>query len=80
MIIRELRKSDNPFPASMIRKVFEEFYAPRMGTVYSDPSTDDFYNLFREPGSVLWVAQSLDKPMGSSGHTGCNIWMLLEYL
>ena len=159
MVIRELRKSDNPFLASMIRKVFEEFDAPRLGTVYSDPTTDDFYKLFRLPGSVLWVAevkgeavgccgiyptegldqgcaelvkfylaasargngtgkalleqsvesarklgytslyleslphfsralgiydrmgfQSLDKPMGSSGHTGCNIWMLLELL
>lgn len=157
MIIRLLQKRDNPFLASMIREVFEEFNAPRKGTVYSDPTTDDFHQLFMDPRSVLWVAeqqgkavgccgiypteglnpgcaelvkfylaksergngtgkallqhsidsarklgytslyleslphfskalgiykrlgfQTLDKPMGNSGHTGCNIWMFLE--
>ncbi len=156
-IIRELRKEDNFHLARMIREVFEEFDAPRSGTVYSDPTTDDLHALFREPGSVLWVAErngeavgccgiyptpglgkacaelvkfylagsargngtgkallqhsvdsarklgytslyleslphfsralgiyerlgfeTLDKPMGNSGHTGCNIWMLKE--
>jgi putative acetyltransferase len=56
MIIREVLKEDNPFLARMIRRVFEEFDAPTTGTVYSDPTTDDLYGLFRESRSVLWVA------------------------
>lgn len=51
----------------MIRKVFEEFDASRLGTVYSDPTTDDFYNLFREPGSVLWVAEEKGEAVGCCG-------------
>lgn len=157
MTIRKLQKEDNPFLARMIRGVFEEFNAPRQGTVYSDPTTDNFYKLFQEPQSVLWVAelegeavgccgiyptdgldqgcaelvkfylaapargsgigkallqrsiqsarelgytsiylesmphfsralgiyhnlgfQNLDQALGNSGHTGCNVWMLLK--
>lgn len=157
MILRKLEKEDNPYLAKMIRGVFEEFDAPRLGTVYSDPTTDDFFELFQESRSLLWVAEEegkavgccgifpteglekgcaelvkfylaapyrakgigrallqqsiysardlgytsiyleslphfsralgiyhnlgfrkLEKPLGNSGHTGCNVWMLLE--
>jgi putative acetyltransferase len=154
MKIRPVTPEDNPILARIIRRIFEEHDAPRQGTVYSDPTTDDLYGLFRAPGSVLWVAGhegevagccgiypteglpegyaelvkfylapsarglgigkelmekciesakelgythlyleslpeydkavsiyekqgfiSLDKPLGNSGHSGCNIWM-----
>jgi putative acetyltransferase len=54
--LRKIEKSDNLTLATMIRKVFEEHDAPQHGTVYSDPTTDDLFSLFREPGSVLWVS------------------------
>jgi putative acetyltransferase len=157
VIFRKVKKDDNLPLARMIRQVFEEHDAPQTGTVYSDPTTDDLYGLFRKTGSVLWVAEiggiaagccgiyptdglesncaelvkyylaepargrgtgrelmekciasarelgyrklyleslphfskavliyeklgfhKLNKPLGSSGHTTCNIWMLLD--
>jgi len=69
MIIRKLEKKDNAALAKMIRDVFEEHDAPRQGTVYSDPTTDDLYELFEAaPRSVLWVAENEQhEVMGCSG-------------
>jgi putative acetyltransferase len=65
--IRKIQRSDNERLAAMIRKVFEEHDAPRHGTVYSDPTTDDLYTLFLFPGSVLWVAEADGKVAGCCG-------------
>lgn len=157
VIFRSVKKEDNVPLANMIRQVFREHNAPRSGTVFSDPTTDDLFGLFRKSRSVLWVAEvdavpagccgiyptegledncaelvkyylarsergrgtgrhlmerciesardlgykqlylesmphfskavriyeklgfrKLNKPLGNSGHTTCNIWMLLE--
>ena len=67
MKIRRIRETDNRSLAKMIREVFEEHEAPRSGTVYSDPTTDDLYRLFRHPRSVLWVAELKGIPVGCSG-------------
>ena len=67
MIIRKIKREDNPHLAKMIRDVFEEFDAPRKGTVYSDPTTNDLYGLFPTPGSVLWVAEINGKAVGCCG-------------
>ena len=67
MIIRKIKREDNPHLAKMIRDVFEEFDAPRKGTVYSDPTTNDLYGLFQKPGSVLWVAEINGKAVGCCG-------------
>jgi putative acetyltransferase len=48
-VYREVRPEDNLALAGMIRQVFEEHEAPQHGTVYSDPTTDDLYALFRTP-------------------------------
>jgi putative acetyltransferase len=156
-IFRKVRKADNLPLARMIRQVFKEHDAPQTGTVFSDPTTDDLYGLFRNTRSVLWVVEvdgiasgccgiypteglesncaelvkyylakpargvgtgralmekcilsarelgyqrlylesmphfskavriyeklgfrKLHKPLANSGHTSCNIWMLLE--
>jgi len=37
------------------------------GTVYSDPTTDDLYRLFRAEKSVLWVALTNGKIAGCCG-------------
>jgi putative acetyltransferase len=58
MIIREVLKEDNPYLARMIRRVFEEFDAPTAGTVYSDPTTENLYGLFRKARSVPWVIRA----------------------
>ena len=66
-LYRTLRKEDNEALAGMIRQVFEEHDAPQKGTVYSDPTTDDLFALFRTPGSVLWVAELEGVPVGCCG-------------
>ena len=67
MKIRKVRKEDNAELAAMIRGVFDEHSAPREGTVYSDPTTDSLYELFRDPGSVLWVAEDQGTLLGCCG-------------
>ena len=64
---RTIEVSDNEALATMIREVFHEFDAPRIGTVYSDPTTDDLFQLFQAPKSVLWVATENDVVLGCCG-------------
>jgi len=157
LIIRTVKPRDNSCLAKMVREVFLEHGAPKIGTVYSDPTTDNFYDFFKADKSILWVAemdnelsgccgiyptegldadtaelvklylpatargkgigkklmeqsilsaiefgykklyleslpqfskavsmylkqgfQKIDRPMGNSGHTSCNIWMIKE--
>ncbi len=65
--IRKVKKSDNLFLATMIREVFEEHNAPHEGTVFSDPTTDHLYELFRKENSVLWVAEKGNSILGCCG-------------
>lgn len=57
VIFREVKQEDNVALARMIREVFREHNAPESGSVFSDPTTDDLYGLFRNSRSVLWVAE-----------------------
>lgn len=66
-VIRKIRIEDNPHLAKMIREVFEEFDAPHEGTIYSDPSTDELFALFRENGSILWVSEVDGEAVGCCG-------------
>ena len=67
MTIRKIEKTDNPLLAKIIRKTFEEYGAPTQGTVYSDPATDDLYQLFGTGKSVLWVALEAGNIAGCCG-------------
>lgn len=65
--IRLVEKSDNSQLANMIRKAFDEHNAPKHGTVYSDPTTDDLYALFQKKRSALWVAEINGEVVGCCG-------------
>lgn len=67
MNIRQVAASDNPALAALIRNVFEEYGAPQQGTVYSDPATDNLFQLFNKDKSVLWVAEEEDTIIGCCG-------------
>jgi putative acetyltransferase len=54
---RKVKESDNLLLAKIIRGVFIEHNAPKHGTVYSDPTTDNLFELFKNPKSILWVAE-----------------------
>jgi putative acetyltransferase len=49
--------------------VFREFGVDRPGTVYTDPTTDHLYELFRLPRSVYWIAE-VDGVMAG----GCGVY------
>lgn len=67
MIIRKIEKSDNKFLANIIKRVFEEHNAPKIGTVYSDPTTDNLYDLFKNRRSILCVAEENGEILGCCG-------------
>lgn len=67
MKIRKILLSDNAILAKMIRDVFIEHDAPRDGTVYSDPTTDNLFQLFQNEKSVLWVAVEENQISGCCG-------------
>ncbi|MFA6862710.1 MAG: GNAT family N-acetyltransferase [Dysgonamonadaceae bacterium] len=67
MNIRKVQKSDNKFLAGLIREVFEEHNAPKEGTVYSDPTTDNLYELFKNKKSILWVVEENSEILGCCG-------------
>jgi len=65
---REVQKSDNVALAAMIRETFYEFDAPKIGTVFSDPTTDDLFTLFTREGSLLLVALIDGEVVGCGGY------------
>lgn len=65
--IREVAKKDEPHLAAIIRAVFEEHEAPKQGTVYSDPTTDHLFELFKREGATLWVATTNEEILGCCG-------------
>ena len=66
-IYRKVEPKDNALLSQMIRTVFEEHDAPKEGTVYSDPTTDDLNQLFKTPKSALWIAEINGKTVGCCG-------------
>lgn len=67
LIIRTVVPEDTLSLAKMIREVFIEHDAPRMGTVYSDPTTDNLYEFFKANKSILWVAETENEIFGCCG-------------
>ena len=65
--IREIIPSDNFEIASIIRSCLAEFGANKPGTVYFDPTTDHLFELFREPGSIYFIAAEENRLLGGGG-------------
>ena len=56
--IRPIEEKDNKEIAALIRKVFEEFDAPKTESVYSDPLTDRlFQSFYQHPRAGYWVIE-----------------------
>ncbi len=68
VIIRENKVEDNAILAKIIRASFHDFEVSCTdGTVYSDPTTDDLYSLFRTDKSALFVAEEDGLILGCCG-------------
>lgn len=68
-IIRPIEEKDNASLAKLIREVFREFKIDKAGTVYTDPTTDNLFELFKTNGSAYWVAEENGELFG-----GCGIY------
>ncbi|MEI6090952.1 MAG: GNAT family N-acetyltransferase [bacterium] len=64
---RQVEEKDNPALANLIRQVFDEHDAPKTGTIYAHPTTDNLYELFQTAGAVLIIAEADDKIIGCCG-------------
>jgi putative acetyltransferase len=67
--IREIKQTDNKELAELIRIVFREFKIDIPGTVYTDPTTDNLFELFTKEASIYWVVEEDGKLLG-----GCGIY------
>jgi putative acetyltransferase len=66
--LRPIEPQDNVELARIIRASLEEFNVPKQGTVYSDPTTDALFELFRDaPGSCYYVAEEDGVLLGGCG-------------
>lgn len=65
--IREIIPTDNREIAAIIRTCLAEFGANKPGTVYFDPTTDHLFELFRESGSIYFIAAEENRLLGGGG-------------
>ncbi|MES2526614.1 MAG: GNAT family N-acetyltransferase [Bdellovibrionota bacterium] len=65
--IRDIKPTDNPVLATIIRTTLEDFDLARPGTVYTDPTTDHLSDVFATKGSVYFVAEEDGVVLGGCG-------------
>ena len=67
MLIREIQQKDNESIAKVIRDIFHELDAPKVGTAYADPILDTLYEVYQEPRSIYYVVEKDGKVVGGCG-------------
>ena len=67
MLIREIQQKDNESIAKVIRAIFHELDAPKVGTAYADPILDTLYEVYQAPRSVYYVVEKDGKVVGGCG-------------
>ncbi len=67
MLIREIQQKDNESIAKVIRTIFHELDAPKVGTAYTDPILDTLYEVYQAPRSVYYVVELEGKVVGGCG-------------
>ena len=65
--IRTIQPADNQPLAVIIRNALAEFGANKPGTVFYDATTDALYELFRQQGSMYYVAEENGVLIGGAG-------------
>ena len=67
--LRPITKYDNIAIASVIRSILKEHGVNKPGTVFTDPTTDNLFELFEMENSNYWVALVDNEIVG-----GCGIY------
>lgn len=66
---RPIEQDDNAVVAALIRSVLTEFGVNQPGTVFTDPTTDNLFELFQTSDACYHLALDGDKIIG-----GCGIY------
>ncbi|CAN0599167.1 unnamed protein product, partial [Ectocarpus sp. 12 AP-2014] len=67
VVIREIKKEDNPQVARVIRQVLEDLGVPKVGTAYEDPSLDNMYEHYNKPKATYFVIEENGSILGCAG-------------
>ena len=67
MLIREIQQKDNESIAKVIRGIFHELDAPKVGTAYADPILDTLYEAYKQSRSIYYVVEKDGKVVGGCG-------------
>ncbi|WP_288983790.1 GNAT family N-acetyltransferase [uncultured Flavobacterium sp.] len=67
MLIREIQQKDNEAIAKVIRAIFHELDAPKVGTAYADRILDTLYEVYQAPRSIYYVVENEGKVVGGCG-------------
>lgn len=72
-IIREIEPKDNLKIAAVIRNVFEELDAPKVGTAYADPHLKTLFEVYQKDNEIYFVVEKDEIILG-----GCGIGNLVD--
>jgi putative acetyltransferase len=72
-IIREIEPKDNLKIATVIRNVFEELDAPKVGTAYADPHLNTLFEVYQDDTEIYFVVEKDEIILG-----GCGIGKLIN--
>ena len=72
-IIREIEPKDNLKIAAVIRNVFEELDAPKVGTAYADPHLNTLFEVYQKDNEIYFVVEKDEIILG-----GCGIGNLVD--
>lgn len=67
MILRKIEPKDNVQIAKVIRDVFDELDAPKVGTAYADPILDSLFEVYQQPRSIYYVVEKDGAVLGGCG-------------
>lgn len=67
MRIRQIQLEDNPQIAQVIRNVFVELDAPKVGTAFADPILDTLFEVYQMPKSIYFVIENEGLILGGCG-------------
>jgi putative acetyltransferase len=71
-IIREIKPSDNPQIAKVIRDVLVEFGAPKVGTAYEDKATDEIFETYEKEKASYFVIEHENNIVGGVGFSSLD--------
>jgi putative acetyltransferase len=67
MLIREIQQKDNKQIALIIREIFHELDAPKVGTAYADPILDTLFEVYQNDRSTYFVVEKDGIVVGGCG-------------